>query len=214
MSRWSNQHVFAISTRLRALYYALQGTYLDVAARKPIHISNAYFFDRCLGWNGLFVELRTEFHEPLHHLRSCALLPPCVTNPESGGEKLSFIVSSGFSGIERTNKMIPYLKKNNINYSKTTVRCSTLASELQRYGEGPFLIDYLSLDVEGHELSVLRGIDWSKTKLNVLSIEVNNETYPAILTFLDPKGYKELDKLPHGSNDSMALGNSDVLFLA
>lgn len=34
-------------------------------------------------------------------------------------------------------------------------------------------IDYLSLDVEGHELNVLKGIDFNKVRINVLTIENN-----------------------------------------
>jgi len=36
-------------------------------------------------------------------------------------------------------------------------------------------IDYLSLDVEGHELNVLKGIDFGKVRINVLTIENNPE---------------------------------------
>ncbi|KAB7887412.1 hypothetical protein GBG19_10665 [Poseidonibacter ostreae] len=35
------------------------------------------------------------------------------------------------------------------------------------------LIDYLSLDVEGHELNVLKGIDFNNVRINVLTIENN-----------------------------------------
>lgn len=34
-------------------------------------------------------------------------------------------------------------------------------------------IDYLSLDVEGHELNVLKGIHFDAVKINVLTIENN-----------------------------------------
>ena len=34
-------------------------------------------------------------------------------------------------------------------------------------------IDYLSLDVEGHELNVIKGIDFNQVKINVLTIENN-----------------------------------------
>ena len=34
-------------------------------------------------------------------------------------------------------------------------------------------IDYMSIDVEGHELNVLKGIDFNQVKINVLTIENN-----------------------------------------
>lgn len=36
---------------------------------------------------------------------------------------------------------------------------------------GVQVIDFLSLDVEGHEYKVLRGIDWERTRINVIVIE-------------------------------------------
>ena len=45
-------------------------------------------------------------------------------------------------------------------------------------------IDYLSLDVEGHELNVLKGIDFNTVKINVLTIENNP---PSCVVYGDEK---------------------------
>jgi hypothetical protein len=39
--------------------------------------------------------------------------------------------------------------------------------------EGITHIDYMSIDIEGHELNALKGIDFNKVRINVLTIEVS-----------------------------------------
>lgn len=48
----------------------------------------------------------------------------------------------------------------------------------------------MSLDVEGHELQVLQGIDWDTTTIDIISIEPSS--LPA-LVFLENMGYTKLD---------------------
>lgn len=54
---------------------------------------------------------------------------------------------------------------------------------------GMYNIDLLSLDVEGEELQVLRGIDWKKTNINVIVMDHATEQIHLLLKSL---GYKQL----------------------
>ena len=55
-------------------------------------------------------------------------------------------------------------------------------------------IDYLSIDTEGSELPILRSIDFTKTDITLLSVEINYEAEP-IDEFLATYGYKFLGKV-------------------
>lgn len=185
------------------------GNYLDVAANEPIGLSNTYFFDRCLGWGGLCVEGNPRYFEKLHRLRSCTLLPTCVG--EYDGQSVDFILKGGSGGIDSTNKAAEYWRSINETVRKMRVRCTTVGKELLRYHA--HVIDYMSLDVEGHELHVLHGIDWKNTRINVVSIEVSRKSYAPIQEFMTSIGYKELALLPDGKDTRTVLGG-DALFLA
>ena len=187
-----------------------QGNYLDVATNEPIGLSNTYFFDRCLGWSGLCVEGNPRYFEKIHRLRSCALLPTCVG--EYDGQAVDFILKGGSGGIDSTNKGAARWTANNEPIRKIKVRCTTVGKELLRYKFSK-TIDYMSLDVEGHELHVLHGIDWKATKINVLTVEVSRKSYAPIQEFMSSIGYKELTLLPDGKDTRIALGG-DALFLA
>ena len=59
----------------------------------------------------------------------------------------------------------------------------------------PPLIDFLSLDVEGSELAVLQGIDFSKFNFRYMLIECRD--IQRLEIFLSPKGYILKDKVTH-----------------
>lgn len=191
-------------------YLKRPGNYLDVAANEPIGLSNTYFYDRCLGWAGLCVEGNPRYFEKIHRLRSCALLPTCVG--EYDGQAVDFILKGGSGGIDSTNKGAARWAADNVQVRKIKVRCTTIGKELGRY-RTPKVIDYMSLDVEGHELHVLHGIDWKATKINVITIEVSAKSYAPIQEFMSSVGYKELTHLPDGKDTRIVFGG-DALFLA
>jgi len=55
-------------------------------------------------------------------------------------------------------------------------------------------IDFLSIDIEGAELTVLKTIDWAWYDIGALAIE-NNDMAPELCAFLERKGYECLGHL-------------------
>lgn len=79
-----------------------RGVYFGIAANEPIHISNTYFMDACIGWAGECVETFPRFLVRLWNDRYCAIAPTCVSDKE--GQNVEFALQSGQSGILATNK--------------------------------------------------------------------------------------------------------------
>jgi FkbM family methyltransferase len=73
------------------------------------------------------------------------------------------------------------------SYPSVEVVCRTLQSIIDEsmYKK----IDFLSLDVEGYELEVLRGIDFKKQTINFVLIEVYEFDKDKIFSFMEEKGY-------------------------
>lgn len=162
-----------------------RGVYLDVAANDPIHLSNSFFMDTCLGWDGLCVEANPDYIHKLRAYRSCRILPTCVGDRH--GQKVKFVLGGGSGGIQATNKHMEQWKKEGREHPTIELECTTIARTLERMGVAK--VDYLSLDVEGHEMQVLRGIDWDKVRINVMTIEVSPKSVTVIEEFLSGKGY-------------------------
>ena len=67
--------------------------------------------------------------------------------------------------------------------------------------------DYLSLDVEGHELHILQGVGWDAVRIDVMTIETTSEFLHLIEMCLLSRGY--VSHMP----DGMALLEEDAIFL-
>lgn len=188
-------------------YLKRDGTYMDVASNDAIGISNSYFFDRCLGWRGVCIEGNPLYFERIFRLRSCTLVPTCVGKNE--GETVKFGLAGGAGGIMgASNKHMKVWAEEGKEVHTIKERCTTMTSVMER--EQMFNIDYLSLDVEGHEMHVLQGIDWERTKINVMTIEVSRQSGPVIEQFLLERNYKRHKATYSERND---LVGSDVVYL-
>jgi len=140
----------------------------------------------CLGWKGICVEPNTRYLRALHDLRTCDLVPLCLSDVP---KTVSFIDYLGLSGIADTNKNVngtAEWQRRVRNAPRRTLECTTGGAVLRRAGRTH--IDFLSLDVEGAELEVLRGMDWDAVRIDVVALEEEDPT-AAATAFLVARGY-------------------------
>lgn len=135
--------------------------------------SNSYYFERYLGWSGLLVEaspsncdrlVRRRNETPRVHTVCTAL---CASN---GLTRFSS-PTGGCCGA--------------IGQGGSFVQCTRTQDLFRAYGVHH--IDFWSLDVEGGEMNVLRGLDWS-IPIRVLLIE---SVTPSIRRLLRDKGMRK-----------------------
>ncbi len=198
-----NQDIFLYMNHFR--YLTRRGVYLDIAANEPVRISNTYFFDACMGWEGVCVEANEKYYEPIRMTRSCSLVRACVGDRVHNA---SFVVQDGLSGLEETNKNARSWRNNGVMHlrKRVNVRCVRVSDALTPLGIAH--IDLLSLDVEGHEFHVLNGINWNITRINVIVMESANSKCKRLL--LD-NGFKMLNIAGNGRGPGQLL--SDVIFI-
>lgn len=149
-----------------------RGTYVDVASNHFKRISNTYFLDRCLGWRGVCVEPNPIYHAGLRANRSCDLIPSCVSDSTAEVELVlpreEWLGGLGGVGGGRLMDYVGSRKRAALRQSGVAAshraRCKLLGEELVR--RGLQRIDLLSLDVEGHEDHVLRGVDFKRIHID------------------------------------------------
>lgn len=161
-----------------------RGVYMDVAANDPVYFSNTFFLDSCLGWSGLCVDGNPRYVNMLYLYRTCAVVPTCVS--ETPGERVNFALQHGWGGIVDTNKNTGMWTEKEVKTMK--LDCATMKYAMGRVGLT--VVDYLSLDVEGHEFKVLKGFDWDNIRINVMTVETAEDTIDKIQQFLAERGYR------------------------
>jgi FkbM family methyltransferase len=168
------------------------GYFVEVGASDGVQLSNTLALERDFGWSGVCVE-----PVPAEFERLCVNRPTtfCSPNPlaDRSGVEVSFNVwecprdGTMLSGIADWINTRPYT----LAGKRITMRTETLTDVLDRAG-APAVIEYLSLDTEGSELAILRGIDWSRYRFLLIHVEHNfvEPQRTEMRQFLEGVGYR------------------------
>ena len=143
-----------------------KGFYLDIGAQHPISNNNTYLlFKR--GWSGINIDLDKKNIELFDIIRPKDINLNYAISSSISEKKLFFYHDK--SPINTLVKEVSNFQKATVKEIKS-IKTITLNKVLENL-EFDKEIDYINIDVEGHELAVLEGFDLTKYKPNVISIE-------------------------------------------
>jgi FkbM family methyltransferase len=170
------------------------GTFVDIGAHDGVSFSNTCFLERNLGWNGLAIEPMPDVYERLRSNRSCITVQGGV---DAASRTARFFRISGYaemlSGIvdqydsRHVRRIQREIDKYGGKIEEISIRCFTVDELLNAHNIRH--VHYLSMDVEGSELSILRSIDFDRIKVDVLGIENNYKDY-RIPQLMSEKGFR------------------------
>ena len=140
-----------------------KGFYLDVGCQHPVSNNNTYLLYK-RGWSGINIDLdpkniRLFDLERPNEINICK----CVSSDNSKKDLFFFHSGSPINSLEKKTT------KDKSNFSLKKIETFTLNSILEDYKI--LNIDYFNLDVEGHELDVLKNFNIQKYKPKVISVE-------------------------------------------
>jgi FkbM family methyltransferase len=180
------------------------GYFIELGANDGLAQSNTMYLEKYLRWNGLLIEPHLPNFLKLKENRSsrnsfcnCA----CV-DFDFKSDCYNYLYSNLMTiGIDDRNdiedrfghaeKGREYLEPGE-QTSLLTSPARTLHSILSEFNS-PKVIDFLSLDVEGAELSVLNGINFEEYSFNFILVE--SRKLAGIESFLNLKNYHLIDTL-------------------
>lgn len=130
------------------------GYFVEIGAYDGLHHSNTWLLESEFGWDGLLVEPNPDMFRKLTANRpNCALSDKAVYGCNGSGIFIRGDLYSGMLNTMPRGWLDGHTARNN---PVMEVRTVTLLSLLKQYS-CPRVIDYLSLDVEGAELSILES---------------------------------------------------------
>lgn len=158
------------------------GFFLDVGGNHPTYINNTYYFET-KGWKGLAFEPQPAMNQLWKQERSTPCLQIAIGEHEGKVEFNEYKENymSGISHVVDFNGQIE---------SSYEVRCRALKDVLKEREIKN--IDFMSLDVEGYEYEVLKGIDFKQVNIYCIVIENNKgiESEKRIRNLLLEQGYR------------------------
>jgi FkbM family methyltransferase len=143
-------------------------SYLDIGAHHPRYLSNTYYFYR-QGGGGVCVEPDPNALRAFQRVRPRDICLPIGVGPVPGTMELFVMTTptlNTFSreeaeryqayGVERIERVIP-------------VEIATINQVLERHFKS--VPDFVSIDVEGMDLSILRSVDFKRFRPKVFCVE-------------------------------------------
>jgi hypothetical protein len=166
------------------------GYFVDLAANDAVQISNTYALETFFDWKGLCIEPNPEYWAGLAY-RKCQVAAAVVGRTDK--EELQFRYTKkgqrgGIVGDDFGNKPVMSVMTSKTRDVDLPRYGATLESIFSRFN-APFVIDYMSLDIEGAEDFVMETFPFNNYKFNVLTIERSSDKLKAVL---EKNGYKLL----------------------
>lgn len=162
------------------------GVYVDVGANDPTELSNtSRFYAR--GWRGINIEPNTGLWSKLNQARPEDANLNIGVAPTAGEMTFYKMTPSTLSTFDAR------AAKDNLAHpgaridGEVTVRVEPLSSVFERLLDGR-AIDFLSVDTEGLDLSVLQSNDWDRFRPELVLVEIawrGND----IVDYLEGQGY-------------------------
>ena len=166
------------------------GFYLDIGCQHPVSNNNTYLlFKR--GWNGINVDLDIKNIEIFNLSRPKDINLNHAISSSLSEKKLYFYHDK--SPINTLSKDVSSFQNAQVKEIKN-IKTITLNNLLKKIDFNKH-IDYMNIDVEGHELDIFKGFDLQLYKPSVISVE-----------FLDLK----MKQLEFKNNDLSRIINSNI----
>ena len=176
--------------------------YIEIGGNDGYSQSNTKFFEQQFGWSGILIEPDPELFKKMRRNRSSQNYFAnfaCVSDDfmkESTTLIKGNLLSSVLDSKNHIADPIKHATQKNLsqfeNADKIEVPVSTLTNILVK-SKISRSIKFLSLDVEGYELEVLKGLDLNKFRVEWICVEVRK--FEEIDNYLTKKGYHLITRL-------------------
>ena len=197
------------------------GFFIECGAADGETFSNSLFFELERNWTGLLIEANPNYHRALLDKNRRAFVLRTCLNTEPRPATVRMQPAGVLGGI------VDKMHQSHLTFigaskkPEVEINCFPLNTIMAALGISH--VDYLSLDVEGPEIEILRTVDWTRLQIDIITVEyriygghkigidqtATLKKLKDLREFFRETGiYKEMALLPNGSD----AGGLDVVF--
>ena len=210
-----SRNIYAIFSELKSFssrHYSLEGEdillslklnnksgfYIDIGAHHPKYLSNTYLFYK-RGWKGINIDAMPGSMNKFNRYRPRDLNLEIPVSDDSV-ESTYYIFRANALNTFSKDLANEYIKFGHKLIKKVVLKPQKLSDILNKYLRTNQHIDFISLDVEGYDLKVLKSNNWKKYRPDYLLVEdqkfsIDNPTKSNIYNYLNSNNYEILSKL-------------------
>jgi FkbM family methyltransferase len=142
------------------------GIYIDVGCNHPVYNNNTYLLNK-KGWQGINIDIDEKSIELFNLFRKRDVnLNLAVSSKQTELEYINFHEKSPINMIRTAQNQNLYSSE-----KVKKIKSDTLDSIIENSPYKDKKIDFISIDVEGHELEVIKGLNIKKYKPSIIVIE-------------------------------------------
>ncbi len=178
-----------------------KGFYIDVGAHHPLRFSNTYLFYK-LGWSGINIDATPGTKKFFDKIRPRDINLECAISDITGAVKFFEFDEPALNTMDESMAKERELYTKYKVVKKTTLNTEKLGEILLKYIPKNQTIDFLTVDVEGLDLSVLKSNDWAAFQPRIVVAEslkekdIHNILNDPIYKFMIEKKYELFAKTP------------------
>ncbi|MGD0024220.1 MAG: FkbM family methyltransferase [Xanthobacteraceae bacterium] len=172
-------------TDLKGLFFGQleQGYFVEVGANHPHYGSQTFDLEQ-RGWIGVLVEPQPDLADDLRRQRSAKVFAEACSSRRNSGRNMTLNLAGGHSSFNPKLNLAEVKPHGTIEVPARTLNEILIEAAAPR-------IDFISIDVEGHELDVLDGFELTRWKPRLILIE-DLLLHLRLHRYLSRRGYRLL----------------------
>ena len=161
--------------------FKIGGIFIEFGAYDGVIFSNTHLLERQFGWTGILIDPIPDHYERMQLNRECKLIHGAITSEQYDSVLIEELPASDLS---------KFVKKRGIFKKTHEVKAFTLQEVIDQ-NLPSVEIDFLSIDIEGDDIEILKSLDLSRNKINAICVEHNFRSgSDEIIDFMYKNGYE------------------------
>jgi FkbM family methyltransferase len=155
----------AAEERLKAEFFgSSRGFFVDVGANDP-HVGSQSFALEQAGWRGILIEPQPDLAAKLQRHRAARVFAAACSSPGNAGKTMPLYLAGMLSSLDHGLAVTGTRPHGTIDVPVRTL------DDMLTEAAAPTPIDFLSIDIEGHEIEAFAGFDFARWRPRLILME-------------------------------------------